>query len=112
MSVLLDLFPQFKDIVITKLSKTTFSDPDTIELTEKTQDTIAFGAFSDVKYRDVNVFSIDQISPVDQTYPYSGVFGLVYKEKNRKGTIKKFIDFATSPSAIAPIKQSGGLPGL
>jgi len=110
LSVLLKSFPNFNDIVITELSKTTYSDPDTIKLTEITSDAIAFGSYSDVMKRAVNILNINQISPTDDAYSYFGIFGLVYKEKNRTGTINKFIDFATSAAAYGPIKESGGLP--
>jgi phosphate transport system substrate-binding protein len=112
LAVLLKSFPNFKDITITELSKTTHSDPDTIELAEKTIDAIAFGAYSDVKNREVHVLNIDNISPTDTTYPYYGPFALVFKEENRTGTIKEFIDFAASPAAAAAIKNGGGLPLL
>jgi phosphate transport system substrate-binding protein len=112
LSVLLESFPNFKDITITELSKTTYSDPDTIELTEQTADAIAFGSYSDVMNRPLTVLTIDNLSPTDSAYPYSGVFALVFKEENRTGGLKQFIDFATSSAAAEAIKKAGGLPVL
>ncbi len=110
LSVLRQSFPNFHDLAITKFSKTTHSDPDTINLTEETADAIAFGSYSDVKNRNVSVLNIDNVSPADAAYPYYGNFALIFKEKNRTGNIKKFIDFATSPAASAAILRGGGLP--
>lgn len=112
LSVLLQSFPHFKDSPITEFSKTTYSDPDTIELVEKTPDTIAFGAYSDVMKRKVAVLKMDGVSAIDSAYPYYGVFALVFKEKNRTGGLKAFIDFAASPATAGAIKKGGGLPVL
>lgn len=112
LKILLQSFPGFKDITITQFSKTTYSDPDTIGLTETTADAIAFGSYSDVKDRKLVILNIDNVSPVDSAYPYYGIFALVYKEKNRTGSIKKFIDFATSAAAAEAINKGGGLPLL
>lgn len=110
LGVLLQSFPNFKNISITKFSKTTHSDPDTIDLAEKTADAIAFGSYSDIKNRQVRVLNIDNISPTEQNYPYYGIFALVFKEKNRTGSLREFIDFAASPGAFEAIKKGGGLP--
>jgi phosphate transport system substrate-binding protein len=108
--VLLQSFPNFKDIIITEFSKTTYSDPDTIDLTEQTADAIAFGSYSDVISRQVSVLDIDGFSPADPVYPYYGTFALIFKEENLTGSIKKFIDFAVSPAAAEAIKIAGALP--
>ena len=110
LSVLLKSFPGFKETSVSTLAKTTFSDPETIETVESFSDTIAYGAYSDVKNRNLIVPDIDNVSPTDTSYPYFGVLALVYKEIQKKGSIKKFIDFATSPLAVEAIKRSGGLP--
>jgi len=111
LNVLLKSFPGFKDISITKLAKTTFSDLDTIETVEKVPDSIAFGAYSDVKNRELIVPNIEKVSPTDAGYPYFGTLALVYKEENRKkSSINKFIEFATSAAAVKAIKNAGGLP--
>lgn len=112
LNVLQQSFPNFKDITITETSKTTFSDPDTVELTENTADAIAFGSYDVVKSRMVAVLAIDDVSPEDSAYPYYGPFALVYKEKNITGNIRKFIDFATSAAAAEAIRKGGGLPLL
>lgn len=110
LSVLLRSFPHFKDITITTFSKTTYSDPDTIDLAENTPDAIAFGSYCDVVNRQLNVLDSDGVSPTDPAYPYFGIFALVYKEENRTGNLKKFIDFASSPAAAQAVIKGGGLP--
>jgi ABC-type phosphate transport system substrate-binding protein len=62
--------------------------------------------------RPLTVLTIDNLSPTDSAYPYSGVFALVFKEENRTGGLKQFIDFATSSAAAEAIKKAGGLPVL
>jgi phosphate transport system substrate-binding protein len=110
LNVLLQSFPNFKDITITEFSKTTYSDPDTINLTERSVDAIAFGSYSDVMARQVTVLNIDGVFPADPLYPYYGTFALIFKEENLTGSIKKFIDFAGSPAAAEAIKIAAGLP--
>jgi len=110
LSVLLKSFPGFKDITITPASKTTYSDPDTVELMTMTQDAIAFGAYSDIINQPLKALSVDGVSPADSAYPYYAPLALVFKEKNRKGGVEKFIDFASSPAASDVIRKSGGLP--
>ena len=110
LGVLLGTFPGFSDIVLTPVSRTTHSDPETIELVRGVEDAIAFGAYSDVKDLPLTVFSLDGVSPAASDYPYYGVLALVYKEENRTGSLAEFIDFALSSEATAAIQRSGGLP--
>lgn len=109
LSVLRKTFPNFKNIKITSLSKTTYSDPDNIDLTERTPGAIAFGTYCDVVNREVNTFSIDDVHPAGDDYPYFATFALVYKDKSYTGTVKKFIEYATSTSVEKTIIQSGGV---
>jgi hypothetical protein len=110
LNILQKSFPNFKNIEITNLSKTTYSDPDNIDLTEKTPDAIAFGTYCDVVNRQVNTFHIEDVHPTGQEYPYFATFGLVYKEKNNKGIVKTFLEYATSASVEGIIIQNGGVP--
>lgn len=110
LGVLRKKFPNFKNTKITSLSKTTYSDPDNIDLTEKTPDAIAFGTYCDVVNREVNTFSIDDVHPTGSDYPYFATFGLVYKEKNKRGVVKTFLEYVTSASVDEVIIQSGGVP--
>jgi phosphate transport system substrate-binding protein len=109
LSVLLDLFPGFKDITITSKAKTTFSDPETEETVLTTANTIAYGSYPNIKVIDVNVLTIDGKSPADDDYPYVGTLGFVYKEANYTGNIKKFVEFATSEAVHEVIKEAGGI---
>lgn len=108
--ILKNSFPHFKDITITSLAKTTYSDPETLELAEKTANTIAFCTYADVIKYELNVITLDGVSPTDASYPYYAPFGLVYKEKNNAGAIKQFLEFVESPVAVKAITQSGGVP--
>ncbi len=110
LSVLLEMFPGFKDITITTRSKTTYSDQDTLKIVEQKADTIAFGTYGNAKNHQVKILNIDGQSPIDTGYPCFGTLALIFKEKNRKGNINKFVDFATSAAAHDAIKGAGGIP--
>lgn len=109
LEVLLKTLPGFKAITITTKSKTTLSDPDTIELVEKTPGTISFGTYPNTKIADVTSVTIDGKSATAADYPYVGELGLVFKEKNKTGNLAKFLEFITSPAAQEIIKDAGGL---
>jgi phosphate transport system substrate-binding protein len=110
LSALQESFPGFKDITITDRSKTVFSDPETLDLVEQKEDTIAFGAYGDAAGRGVNIVKIDTISPTDAGYACFGTLALIFKENNKKGNIAKFIEFTTSAQAHESIKSAGGIP--
>ena len=109
LDVLLKTLPGFKGITTTSKSKTTLSDPETIELAEKTPGAVAYGTYPNAKISKVNVITIGGKSPASSTYPYVGELALVFKGKNKSGNIAKFIEFATSSDAHEVIKGAGGL---
>ena len=109
LEVLLKTLPGFKAIAITTKSKTTLSDPETIELVEKTPGTISFGTYPNVKVSDVTTLTIGGKSASSSDYSYVGELALVFKEKNKTGNIAKFIDFIASSAARDAIKGAGGL---
>jgi phosphate transport system substrate-binding protein len=109
LEVLQKTLPGFKEITITTKSKTTLSDPETIELVEKTPGTISFGTYPNAKVSKVSTVTIGGKSPTAADYAYVGDLGLVFKEKNKTGNIAKFIEFTTSPTAKDTIKGAGGL---
>ncbi len=109
LDVLLKNLPGFKSITITTKSKTTLSDPETIELVEKTPGTISFGTYPNAKISNVTTVTINGKSAEVADYPYVGELGLVFKEKNKTGSIAKFLEFIASPAAQSIIKGAGGL---
>ena len=109
LEVLQKTLPGFKAITITTKSKTTLSDPETIEMVEKTAGSISFGTYPNAKVSDVTTVTIGGKSPTAADYAYVGDLGLVFKEKNKTGNIAKFLEFATSPAAHDTIKGAGGL---
>jgi phosphate transport system substrate-binding protein len=109
LEVLLNTLPGFKQITMTAKSKTTLSDPETIEATEKTAGAISFGPYSNAKGADVTVVTIGGKDPAAADYPYVGELALVFKDKNKTGNIGKFIDFLNTPPAKEAIKAAGGL---
>ena len=77
---------------------------------EKTTGAIAFGAYSDALTHNVNILKINGKSASNANYPYNGKLSLIFKAKNNRGNIKKFVDFALSSSAHKAIRQTGGIP--
>lgn len=110
LSVLRELFPGFANIVITERSKTVYSDPETLDIVEKKDNTIAFGTYGNASNRQVRVLNIKGASPTDAEYPYFGTLALIFLEKNKKGAVADFLQFATSERASNAIKRAGGAP--
>jgi phosphate transport system substrate-binding protein len=103
-------FPGFKNITMTDKSKTAFSTPENFTVLEETSDTIGFGPYDVAKDANVRILKIDGKDPTDAGYPTSVTLALVYKEKNKTGNIKRFIDFLKSTSAQDAVQRSGGIP--
>lgn len=110
LDVLLKSFPGFKDIAITTKSKTALNDQETIEAVQRKEGSIGFGSFDNTKNIEAITLTIDGKAPTDAAYPYFGTLALIFKEKNKAGSIAKFADFVTSKAAHAIIKEVGGLP--
>ena len=110
LGVLLKTFPGFADITLTAKSKTTYSDPKTCRFVESKADTIAFGTYANAKRHDVIVLDIAGKNPAGSDYPYIGTLAFVVKKKYKTGTVKKFVEFATSRDVHDAIKTTGGLP--
>ena len=110
LKVLTKSFPGFKDITITSKSKTAFKTPDMISTIVDKKDTIGFGPNDVAKKANVDVLTIDGKKPTEAGYPSAGTLGLIFKEKNHIGNIKKFVEFATSTAAHDAITGAGGMP--
>ena len=108
--VLLGSFPGFADITLTPKSKTTFSDPKTVQFAESKADSIAFGTYINARNYKVNILTIDGKNATDADWPYVGTLALIFKEKNYQGNIKKFVEFTTSADVHDTIKGVGGMP--
>ena len=109
--VLLRALPGFKDITLTRRSKTTFSDPSTVAACAKQKNAIAFGTWPNVKGEPgVHELKLDGVHPAEQKYPYTGTLSLIYKGKNYNGNLKKFVEFISSTAAKKAIIDAGGLP--
>ncbi|BBO69020.1 phosphate ABC transporter substrate-binding protein [Desulfosarcina alkanivorans] len=112
LGVLLKSFPGFSEITLTPRSKTTLSDPSTCELAESKADAIAFGTYANARNYNVDILTIDGKAPTEMDYPYAGTLALIFKEKNKTGSVKKFVEFSTSSASHAAIRQAGALPVL
>lgn len=109
--VLLETLLGFKDITLTPRSKTTFSDPETIAMAGKVENSIAFGTWPNVKSaKGVHALSLNGVKPTNAKYPCVGTLSLVFKEKNNNGNLKLFLDFLSSKAAKTAIINAGGLP--
>ena len=103
-------FPGFADITLTEKSKTTYSTPETFEIVTSKKGTIGFGPNDVASKQDVTVLSVDGVAPSAAEYPSVTTLGLVFKEENKSGTLKNFLEFAVSPAAHSAITGAGGLP--
>ena len=110
LKVLLKSFPGFRDISITSRSKTAYSTPENISVVENKAATIGFGPFDVAKNAKVEILTINGKNATDAGYPSTGTLALIFKEKNDRGNIKKFVEFATSFDAHDAIKGAGGMP--
>jgi len=102
-------FSGFKEIEITKKSKTVFSTPEVVDILESTKGSIGFGPYDVVTNRNVKVLKIDGISPTDPKYPSVTTLGFVFNEQTISDVAKGFMLFATSPDAQAAITSAGGV---
>jgi phosphate transport system substrate-binding protein len=105
-----ETLPDFEDIDITSRSKTVFTEIDALNSVETKAGAIGFGSYGYAENADVKILSIDGKSPLDTDYPSAHPVGLVFREKNRRGIIKRFVEFATSPDANDAIKRAGAAP--
>jgi phosphate transport system substrate-binding protein len=110
LKVLLKFFPGFKDITLTPKSKTALKTSANFNIVESKADTIGFGPYDVAKGANVDVLQVDGRLPTEPSYLCVGTIALIFKEKNKTGSIKKFVEFATSPAAHNAIKGAGGLP--
>ena len=101
----------FKNLTVTPISKTTYTDQENLEVCAKNEDSIAFGSWADIKnIKEFHTLTLDGMHPTDIKYPHIGPLSLVLKSENKTGTVKKFIDFISSEAAKKAIIESGGLP--
>jgi ABC-type phosphate transport system substrate-binding protein len=63
-----------------------------------------------VKNAQVKILTLDGKHPADPDYPYFVTTGLVFKEENNTGTLKRFVEFVTAEEAHEIIKEAGGIP--
>jgi phosphate transport system substrate-binding protein len=103
--------PGFKNIELTKQSKTTYSDPETLDACAETPGTIAFGAYPDLKGRtELTPLALDGKKASSADYPFVGELGLIYKEENNTGKVATFIEYVASGAANDVLSAAGAIP--
>jgi phosphate transport system substrate-binding protein len=111
LSIFMKTLPGFKEITITERSKIIYTDQETVEACKSQKNAIAFGSLADIKYeKGVRALKLDGVDPTEPMYPHLGFLSLIYKQKNYKGNVKKFIEFTLSDDAKHAIFTAGGLP--
>ncbi len=109
--ILQNSLPGFKDITLTRRSKTTITDQTTLAECANQKNSIAFSTWPDVKQAPgVHALKLGGIHPTNLKYPCTGPLSLIYKQKNYNGNLKKFIEFLSSPAAKEAMVEAGGLP--
>jgi len=104
-----NLFPGFKDLVISEKARQVETTPTMIAQIHKVEDTISWGPLDVGLANNLKALKINNIDPASEAYPYFGEVALVYKAKNLTGNAKKFVDFATSAAAHDAIAKAGGI---
>lgn len=103
-------FPGFKDITITDKAKTAMKTSEMVEIVTGKAGTIGFGPLDVAQEHKMKVVKIDGKAPTDPGYPTAITMAFVYKEANNTGSLKQFVEFATSSAAHEAISQKGGIP--
>ena len=83
----------------------------TVKACSTTDGCIAFGAYPNVTSDEtVRVLTLGGKDPMDKDYPCIGKLGFVFKEANKVGAVKDFLDFALSKEVADEIRKAGALP--
>lgn len=106
---LVKTFPGFSGITITEQSKTAIKTGEMVGLVNEKADAVGFGPLDVALENGLKALKIDGKGPTDAGYPSFNTVGLVFKEANKQGNVKKFIEFATSPAALEAVTAAGGL---
>lgn len=109
LEVLQKTFPGFKDITITDKAKTALKTSEMVEIVTGKAGAIAFGPLDVALANNLKVLKIDGKAPTDAGYPSAVTMAFVYKEANNTGSIKQFVEFATSSAAHEAITSKGGM---
>lgn len=110
LTVLRQLMPGWKDLVITEKSKTATTTQEAIETVRDVEGAIGFGPYSVKLEPNVSVLKIDGRHPLDPTYPSSVELALIYKNETMTPSARAFIDYANSARAHAVISRLGSVP--
>jgi len=103
-------FPGFDDVTITENSRMTLYNSENINMVSTVSGAIGFGPYAGVLKAGLKSLSVNGYKPTSLNYPTFGTIGLVFKAKNRKGSIAQFIEFVTSKLAFDAIKAGYGIP--
>jgi phosphate transport system substrate-binding protein len=110
LTVLRQLMPGWKDLVITEKSKTATTTQDAIETVRDVEGAIGFGPYSVKLEPNVFVLKIDGRHPLNPAYPSSVELALIYKNETMTPPARAFIDYTNSTRAHAVISRLGSVP--
>lgn len=105
-----DCLEGFEDLETTARSKIVLSDSAALDVVEKKAGAIGFGAYGLTQNADVKVLKIGGKGPDTPDYACAHPLGFVFREKDKTGIIKKFVDFALSEEARDAVAFAGGSP--
>ncbi len=110
LTVLREMMPGWKDIVITEKSKTATTTQEAIETVRDVVGAIGFGPYSANLEPAVSVLKIDGHHPLDATYPSSVELALIYKDVSVTPSARAFVKYAHSDKAHAVMSRLGSVP--
>lgn len=102
----------FANLAITSHSLLAETTPAAFKQVETNPLAIGFGPHDVAKNSKVQTLSLDRRLPTFPDYPTVNTLGFVFKKANFDGTVKNFIEYATSAAAAPVITAAGGLPLL
>ncbi len=102
--------PGFKEIELTKRSKTTTTTQKTVETVSTTVGAIGFGPLLDAQAAKTKVLSIGGKAPTDKDYVSFGTLALIYKPQSKTGLAGRFIDFVASKAAATAVMSANAVP--
>lgn len=110
LTVLREMMPGWKNLLITEKSKTATTTQDAIETVGDVAGAIGFGPFSATLEPNVSVLKINGHHPLEAGYPSSVELALIYRDATVTPAASAFVKYARSAEARAVMMRLGSVP--
>lgn len=112
LKVLRKSLPGFANLAFSDHALLAETTPAAFKQVESNPLAIGFGPLDVAKNSKVQTLSLDRRLPTFPDYPTVNTLGFVFKKANFDGTLKDFVEYATSAAVAPVITAAGGLPLL